>query len=141
MRTPSFQDDFHHEVEPALDEDCVWLKNVADKGETVYSPYVILALIDRIRSDREKVASMMMRNSIATGHGDTIDDLLAELEAHVRTAREQAIRECATLIEEGFDRGIVKKADTCSHDRYGWEDFEQCAALAILALLQSNKET
>ena len=34
--------------------------------------------------DREKVAQMMMRLSIATGHGDTIDDLLAELEAAIR---------------------------------------------------------
>ena len=33
--------------------------------------------------DREKVASLMLRNSIATGHGDTIDDLLRELEGEI----------------------------------------------------------
>ena len=33
--------------------------------------------------DLEKVAQMMLRCSIATGHGDTIDDLLAELEAYI----------------------------------------------------------
>lgn len=32
---------------------------------------------------REKVAQMMLRLSIATGHGDTIDDLLRELEAYI----------------------------------------------------------
>ena len=31
----------------------------------------------------EKVASMMIEVSIATGHGDTIDDLLGELAAHI----------------------------------------------------------
>lgn len=33
------------------------------------------------RWDREKVASLMMRLSLATGHGDTLDDLLATLES------------------------------------------------------------
>ena len=33
--------------------------------------------------EREKVAALMMRLSIATGHGDTIDNLLSELEAAV----------------------------------------------------------
>ncbi len=33
--------------------------------------------------DREKVAAMMLRCGIATGHGDTIDDLLSELEGAI----------------------------------------------------------
>ncbi len=33
--------------------------------------------------DREKVAALMMRLGIATGHGDTIDDLLWVLETHL----------------------------------------------------------
>lgn len=32
---------------------------------------------------REKVAAMMLRLSIATGHGDTLDDLINELEASI----------------------------------------------------------
>ena len=36
---------------------------------------------------REKVAQFMLRNSLATGHGDTIDDLLGELEAQVTAIR------------------------------------------------------
>jgi len=33
---------------------------------------------------REKLAAMMLRLSIPTGHGDTFDDLLRELEAALR---------------------------------------------------------
>jgi len=36
---------------------------------------------------REKVASLMLRIGVATGHGDTIDDLLSELEAAWRENR------------------------------------------------------
>jgi len=36
------------------------------------------------KMDREKVAAMMLRLGIATGHGDTIDDLLGELEAGIK---------------------------------------------------------
>ena len=32
---------------------------------------------------REALAAMMIRQSIATGHGDTFNDLLAELEAWI----------------------------------------------------------
>jgi hypothetical protein len=37
---------------------------------------------------REKVASWMIANSFATGHGDTIDDLLAELSGHIKSERD-----------------------------------------------------
>jgi hypothetical protein len=36
---------------------------------------------------REKLAAMMIRVSIATGHGDTFDDLLGELEAAIKEQR------------------------------------------------------
>lgn len=38
----------------------------------------------------ETIALWMMRNGYATGHGDTVEDMLAELEAQ---AKERAIRE------------------------------------------------
>jgi hypothetical protein len=34
---------------------------------------------DAIKSDKEKLAAWMIRHSFATGHGDTIEDLLEEL--------------------------------------------------------------
>ncbi len=53
--------------------------------------------------DREKVAAMMLRLSIATGHGDTIDDLLGELEAHIRrrTIPFNPAKDIAEAIERG----------------------------------------
>ncbi len=36
---------------------------------------------------REKLAAMMIRVSIATGHGDTFDDLLGELERVLKDAK------------------------------------------------------
>lgn len=38
-------------------------------------------------ASREKVAQFMLRNSFATGHGDTIDDLLGELEEQIAAIR------------------------------------------------------
>jgi hypothetical protein len=55
-------------------------------------------------------------------------------EEKMREARNAALEEAAKLIEEGFDRGIARKVDTCAHGKYGWEDCESCAAAAIRAL-------
>lgn len=58
---------------------------------------------------REDVANWMMQHSIATGHGDTLDDLLTELVAH---CAERALSVTANRYGEqsedwqtGFDRG------------------------------------
>jgi hypothetical protein len=37
---------------------------------------------------REELAAMMLRQSIATGHGDTFEDLLKELEAWIARVNE-----------------------------------------------------
>lgn len=42
-----------------------------------------------ISSQREQLAAFMLRNSFATGHGDTFADLLGELEWQVK---ERAVR-------------------------------------------------
>lgn len=40
----------------------------------------------------------------------------------------------AGVVEQGFDRpGIKTKHDKCAHDRFGWEDCEECAVLALRA--------
>lgn len=59
-------------------------------------------------ADREKVAAMMMRLSIARGHGDTIDDLLSELEAEIakRQRPDGNGWKLAALLD---DAGIVEK--------------------------------
>ena len=46
---------------------------------------------------REKVAAWMMRQGYATGHGDTIEDLLREAEWQIREREREA---CALVCEE-----------------------------------------
>ena len=40
-------------------------------------------------SDKERLAIWMLQNDFATGHGDTIDDLLDELAWQVQELRDQ----------------------------------------------------
>ena len=47
--------------------------------------------------EREKVAAWMMQRGYATGHGDTTEDLLKELEWQVREFEREA---CAKVCEE-----------------------------------------
>ena len=47
--------------------------------------------------EREKVAAWMMQRGYATGHGDTIEDLLHELEWQIREQEREA---CAKVPQE-----------------------------------------
>lgn len=42
--------------------------------------------VTKILEPREAVANLMILHGYATGHGDTLDDLLTELVAHVSAA-------------------------------------------------------
>jgi hypothetical protein len=44
----------------------------------------------RVEQQREKVAAWIIAHSFATGHGDTLDDLLAELSWQVEALRAQS---------------------------------------------------
>ena len=48
-------------------------------------------------AEREKVAAWMMQRSYATGHGDTIEDLLNELEWQIAEREREA---CAKVCDE-----------------------------------------
>ena len=48
-------------------------------------------------AEREKVAAWMMARGYATGHGDTIEDLLKELEWQIRESEREA---CAKACEQ-----------------------------------------
>ena len=48
-------------------------------------------------AERNKLAAWMMRQGYATGHGDTIEDLLVELEWQVRESEREA---CAKVCED-----------------------------------------
>lgn len=49
-------------------------------------------MTERSRSDREKLAAWMIEHGFATGHGDSIDDLLKELSWQVAELRDQIER-------------------------------------------------
>ena len=50
----------------------------------------------KIAAERNKVAQWMIDHSYATGHGDTVEDLLKELEWQVRESEREA---CAKVCE------------------------------------------
>ena len=49
-------------------------------------------------AEREKVAKWMIQRSYATGHGKTIEDLLAELDWQIRESEREACAELAAWI-------------------------------------------
>jgi hypothetical protein len=58
--------------------------------------------------DTEKLSQMMIRCGLATGHGDTIDDLIFELEKQIKNTS-AAFSDARKQIEKL--RSIIKKAD------------------------------
>lgn len=73
------------------------------------------ALEDAVAAaERNKVAVWMIQRGYATGHSDTVEDLLAELEWQVRESEREA---CAKVCESLFDMDD----DSCN-------EAEQCAA-------------
>ncbi len=48
-------------------------------------------------AEREKLAAWMMRQGYTTGHGDTVEDLLKELEWQIKEREREA---CAKVVED-----------------------------------------
>lgn len=53
--------------------------------------------------ERNKLAAWMIAKGYATGHGDTTDDLLKELEWQVRESERE---ECAKVCDEASDKAL-----------------------------------
>ena len=58
-------------------------------------------------SDKEKLAQWMMERGYATGHGDTIEDLLQELEWQIAEKQKPMTFVCST----GFCRFTLTQTD------------------------------
>ena len=58
-------------------------------------------------TDKEKVSQWMMDKGYATGHGDTIEDLLKELEWQVAEREREA---CAKVVEAMADKRFEQAA-------------------------------
>ena len=51
-------------------------------------------------SDKEKLAQWMMAKGYATGHGDTIEDLLQELDWQIEESVRNEREACAKVVED-----------------------------------------
>jgi hypothetical protein len=64
-------------------------------------------------AEREKLAAWMMRQGYATGHGDTVEDLLKELEWQIEE-RIKNEREACAKVCDGMDHNGVMIAADCA---------------------------
>ena len=84
--------------------DTLWFQAMRQsiEGGEDFVRYHFAALV--AAAEREKVAAWMRSKSYATGHGDTTEDLLKELEWQVAEREREA---CAKVAENTYDRQIV----------------------------------
>ena len=68
-------------------------KLIEDNGLTLHGDIEHFAELIR-QEEREKVAAWMMGRGYATGHGDTIEELLQELEWQIAEKQEPVARVC-----------------------------------------------
>lgn len=59
----------------------------------------------------EAVAKWMIDRGYATGHGDTIEDLLKELEWQIREREREECAHRAGIALLGADRGLANRVD------------------------------
>ncbi len=62
-------------------------------------------------TEREKVAAWMMAQGYATGHGDTVEDLLKELEWQIRESEREA---CAAICDSFQARDVGMQPAECA---------------------------
>ena len=70
-------------------------KLIEDNGLTLHGDIEHFAELIR-QEEREKVAAWMMARGYATGHGDSVEDLLQELDWQIREQEREA---CAAMAE------------------------------------------
>ncbi len=91
---------------------------------------------DREREGREKIAAWMIQRSFATGHGDSIEDLLGELEWQME-------ERLAKREREGMEKAarVIPKVKVPHGDQYGtWQTaLETDQSKAIEAAIRDMK--
>lgn len=82
-----------------------------------------------------------LRREVAELREMSVDKALAwdSLNATFERGRRKGITEAADLIDEGFDRGIKRKQDTCAHGKFEWEDCDRCASAALCAKVEETR--
>ena len=99
---------------------------LADSNGVVHAFYQLERFAALVATaEREKVAAWMMERGYATGHGDTIEDLLQELDWQIREQeREACARVCDEKVNAEYATGKV------DHHEMAWT---QACAIAIRA--------
>ena len=79
-------------------------------------------------AEREKLAAWMMRQGYATGHGDSIEKLLEELEWQIEERTRNEREACAKMCDEKVDAEY--KTGKVDHNEMAWT---QACVIAIRA--------
>lgn len=111
-----------------LDEDVVVVpsRTRLDGGE------VMSDIVEHIKFLRQWAADIR-ESSGQSVDADRLEAISLALSEARSAGRANGMEEAARILEEGFDRGIKRKQDTCDHGKFEWEDCDQCCAAAIRA--------
>lgn len=89
----------------------------------------------RLRAEREQLAQMMIRQSLSTGHGDTVGDLVRELEPQIKRMRAEIVtlRNAAVNADERTDmlRGKLATAVLAHIDATAESDLLRAEVAAL----------
>lgn len=104
----------YNEIEKILDDKSAWIAR--PDPDVTYAIAIRCGVVASKLSEatydraREIVAQWMIAHSFATGHGDTIEDLLGEVGAQLER-REEAIKESAGAVYNSWGAGEPIDAD------------------------------
>jgi hypothetical protein len=82
-------------------------------------------------AERNKLAAWMMRQGYATGHGDTVEDLLQELDWQIREQEREA---CAKVCEDEASRAKWNWGNDLPQNQPFWNGGEQLASSCAAAI-------
>ena len=77
--------------------------------EQFYAREITALINNLVQDERAAVAAWMIQHGHVTGHGDTLDDLLGELEASIRADEREKCAAIADTHETTSHFGIVAK--------------------------------
>jgi hypothetical protein len=89
-------------------EDIIRMAREAGLATHVVVPNTVVDIFEKFANlvaahEREKVAQWMMERGYATGHGDTVEDLLKELEWQVAEREREGCAKWAELVAREID--------------------------------------
>lgn len=111
-----------------------WLRLLRDHERVLD---LVMRLQSELASAREKVAAWMVANGLATGHGDTLDDLLSELTWQWQEMRDRL----ASARQEGKDEGLEEAAKILEGSDTNNVGMPHPHDVKVAAVIRSHKAT